>query len=75
LEYQYWYHKQSGLIYAVMYRDGRVFIVAGPVSYEQATARNLDPDIWPFGYRGGMEDWLNAKPDDFALYELREEQA
>ncbi len=71
MENQYLYHKRSGLIYAVMTRDNVVFIAAGPLTYSQATAHNLE--VWPFGYKAGLEDRINEHRDNYEVYQLEEQ--
>ncbi len=70
IECKYLYHKRSGFIYAVMINDGIVLIAAGPLSYNQATALNLD--VWPFGYKAELEERINEHREDYEVYRLEE---
>ncbi len=71
LECLYLYHKKSGFVYAVMSSENVILIAAGPLSYKQATSLNLE--VWPFGYKAGLEDRINESRDDYNVYEIGQE--
>ncbi len=71
LHNEYWKHLSSGEVYAVMVKDERAYLAAGPLAHTEVTAKNLAE--WNFEYEADLEDWLNENSDDFGLHEIREE--